>query len=198
MEENLLNLSRREIETQVKESGGTLQASLNGQFKSFDGELHLSNITWRKTDSFHHTAHAGEKNGSAGLKLVEKHMVCLSIQTCAWYLRAPLIKPPNDIRQMVSLYVCVCVCVCSSSVDFSLTLKPVSVNVIHILYLSDCVWRSRDRALQVNVLTASHFHLSYNNVYNVCIYIYIYILCRSFSLSDFLWLYNHIFLFHSV
>ncbi|XP_073704612.1 glypican-1b [Garra rufa] len=36
MEENLLNLSRREFETQVKESGRTLQASLNGQFKSFD------------------------------------------------------------------------------------------------------------------------------------------------------------------
>ncbi|XP_043119805.1 glypican-1b [Puntigrus tetrazona] len=36
MEENLLNLSRREIETQVKESGRTLQASLNGQYKSFD------------------------------------------------------------------------------------------------------------------------------------------------------------------
>uniref|UniRef100_A0A9J7YWE2 Glypican-1 n=1 Tax=Cyprinus carpio carpio TaxID=630221 RepID=A0A9J7YWE2_CYPCA len=36
MEENLLNLSRREFETQVKESGRTLQASLNSQFKSFD------------------------------------------------------------------------------------------------------------------------------------------------------------------
>ncbi|XP_067308762.1 glypican-1b [Pseudorasbora parva] len=36
MEENLLNLSRREFETQVKESGRTLQASLNGQYKSFD------------------------------------------------------------------------------------------------------------------------------------------------------------------
>lgn len=39
MEENLLNLSRREFETQVKESGRTLQASLSVQFKSFDGEL---------------------------------------------------------------------------------------------------------------------------------------------------------------
>ncbi|XP_026146886.1 glypican-1-like [Carassius auratus] len=36
MEENLLNLSRREFETQVKESGRTLQASLNVQLKSFD------------------------------------------------------------------------------------------------------------------------------------------------------------------
>ncbi|KAK7163602.1 hypothetical protein R3I93_007605 [Phoxinus phoxinus] len=36
MEENLLNLSRREFETQVKESGRTLQVSLSGQFKSFD------------------------------------------------------------------------------------------------------------------------------------------------------------------
>uniref|UniRef100_A0A8C1IRU0 Glypican-1 n=4 Tax=Cyprinus carpio TaxID=7962 RepID=A0A8C1IRU0_CYPCA len=36
MEENLLNLSQREFETQVKESGRTLQASLNSQFKSFD------------------------------------------------------------------------------------------------------------------------------------------------------------------
>lgn len=36
MEENLLNLSRREFETQVKESGRSLQAKLNGQFKSFD------------------------------------------------------------------------------------------------------------------------------------------------------------------
>ncbi|XP_056600062.1 glypican-1b [Triplophysa dalaica] len=36
MEENLLNLSRRELETQVKESGRTLQASISGQYKSFD------------------------------------------------------------------------------------------------------------------------------------------------------------------
>ncbi|XP_026062926.1 glypican-1b [Carassius auratus] len=36
MEENLLNLSQREFETHVKESGRTLQASLNSQFKSFD------------------------------------------------------------------------------------------------------------------------------------------------------------------
>ncbi|XP_051989198.1 glypican-1-like [Xyrauchen texanus] len=36
MEENLLNLSRQEFERQVKESGRTLQASLNGQYKSFD------------------------------------------------------------------------------------------------------------------------------------------------------------------
>jgi len=39
MEENLLNLSRIEFETQVKESGRSLQVSLSGHFKSFDGEL---------------------------------------------------------------------------------------------------------------------------------------------------------------
>ncbi|XP_072524713.1 glypican-1b [Salminus brasiliensis] len=37
MEENLSNLSRREFEDQVKESGRTLQASLTSQYKSFDG-----------------------------------------------------------------------------------------------------------------------------------------------------------------
>ncbi|XP_051554255.1 glypican-1b [Myxocyprinus asiaticus] len=36
MEENLVNLSRQEFETQVKESGRTLQASLNSQYKRFD------------------------------------------------------------------------------------------------------------------------------------------------------------------
>lgn len=36
MEENLLNLSRREFETQVKESGRTLQASISSQYKNFD------------------------------------------------------------------------------------------------------------------------------------------------------------------
>uniref|UniRef100_A0A8B9KUL7 Glypican-1 n=1 Tax=Astyanax mexicanus TaxID=7994 RepID=A0A8B9KUL7_ASTMX len=37
MEENLSNLSSREFGEQVKESGRTLQASLNSQYKSFDG-----------------------------------------------------------------------------------------------------------------------------------------------------------------
>uniref|UniRef100_A0A4W4DPS7 Glypican-1 n=1 Tax=Electrophorus electricus TaxID=8005 RepID=A0A4W4DPS7_ELEEL len=37
MEENLSSLSRKEFEDQVKESGRNLQASLNGQYKSFDG-----------------------------------------------------------------------------------------------------------------------------------------------------------------
>ncbi|XP_030631389.1 glypican-1b [Chanos chanos] len=37
MEENLSNLSRRELEGQVKESGRTLQGALNSQYKSFDG-----------------------------------------------------------------------------------------------------------------------------------------------------------------
>ncbi|KAK1790090.1 hypothetical protein P4O66_002395 [Electrophorus voltai] len=36
MEENLSSLSRKEFEDQVKESGRNLQASLNGQYKSFD------------------------------------------------------------------------------------------------------------------------------------------------------------------
>ncbi|KAI4874807.1 hypothetical protein NFI96_014716, partial [Prochilodus magdalenae] len=36
MEENLSGLSRREFESQVKDSGRTLQASLNSQYKSFD------------------------------------------------------------------------------------------------------------------------------------------------------------------
>lgn len=37
MEEDLSNLSRREFEEQVKESGRTLQTSLTSQYKSFDG-----------------------------------------------------------------------------------------------------------------------------------------------------------------
>ncbi|TRY84260.1 hypothetical protein DNTS_022954 [Danionella cerebrum] len=36
MEENLQNVSRREIESQLKESGRMLQTSLNGHFKSFN------------------------------------------------------------------------------------------------------------------------------------------------------------------
>ncbi|KAI2667873.1 Glypican-1 [Labeo rohita] len=49
MEENLLNLSRREFETQVKESGRTLQASLNGQYKSFDDLCLISQSSTDKT-----------------------------------------------------------------------------------------------------------------------------------------------------
>ncbi|KAB5535691.1 hypothetical protein PHYPO_G00120910 [Pangasianodon hypophthalmus] len=37
IEDNLSNLSRKEFEDQVKESGHTLQVSLNSQYKSFDG-----------------------------------------------------------------------------------------------------------------------------------------------------------------
>jgi len=50
MEENLLNLSRIEFETQVKESGRSLQVSLSGHFKSFDGELlsGMSHVTSHK------------------------------------------------------------------------------------------------------------------------------------------------------
>nr|XP_055059609.1 glypican-1b [Misgurnus anguillicaudatus] len=36
MEENFLNLSRREFETHVRETGRTLQASISSQYKSFD------------------------------------------------------------------------------------------------------------------------------------------------------------------
>ncbi|KAK2868487.1 hypothetical protein Q7C36_000358 [Tachysurus vachellii] len=37
IEDNLSNLSRKEFEDQVKESGHTLQVTLNSQYKSFDG-----------------------------------------------------------------------------------------------------------------------------------------------------------------
>ncbi|KAF7692574.1 glypican-1b [Silurus meridionalis] len=37
IEENLSNLSKKEFEDQVKESGHTLQVSLNSQYKNFDG-----------------------------------------------------------------------------------------------------------------------------------------------------------------
>ncbi|GAA6102327.1 glypican-1b [Tachysurus ichikawai] len=39
IEDNLSNLSRKEFEDQVKESGHTLQVTLNSQYKSFDGKL---------------------------------------------------------------------------------------------------------------------------------------------------------------
>lgn len=42
IEESLSNLSRKEFEDQVKESGQALQVSLNSQYKSFDGKLSVS------------------------------------------------------------------------------------------------------------------------------------------------------------
>ncbi len=39
MEDNLAMLSRREMEALLKDAGRSLQTSLNGQYKAFDGEF---------------------------------------------------------------------------------------------------------------------------------------------------------------
>lgn len=39
MEDNLATLSRREVEGLLKDAGRSLQVSLGGQYKAFDGEF---------------------------------------------------------------------------------------------------------------------------------------------------------------